>query len=278
MKGAAFPMGLMQVGDNTDRPTSDELASIHSTHKNAVPGERFTVSYPIEYKVIGPATAETRILGEVLAFLQDRKIDGLMVAPISKQHQRTLASAEVMEDDTDTGIVLPVQRLLKRVVERQVYRPYLMTRGQSVKNVPSLGQSVKNVPSLSFHPPDEDREEQALFYIGLVNANIISREAAARELGIDPGDIPSEEDVMKQMQPTGVIPPNGFPKQKQAGSSEETVKIPPFERRPYETPEQALNRRLFGEEAEMGVIYRVRVDREPEAHDEDDRGHRHDHR
>jgi hypothetical protein len=217
MHKSAFPNDLIQIGDSDDKPTQTQVSDIASDMKSLEPGERRVTSFTIDHKILGPAPSETNMLDTVLTYLKDRLVDGIMVPPISKQHQRTLASAEVMEDDTDLSLIIPIQRLLKRVLERQIYKPYLMARDFS----------WKNTPKVSFHPPDENRDEQAAYYIPLVQANIITREAAARELGIEPVDIPSEEDVMRM----SVVPPNGFTPgmSKQFGSqqqkAEETINV-----------------------------------------------------
>jgi hypothetical protein len=199
---AAFPGGLFQIGDENAYPDPDDLATMQSKIANWEPGFNYATSYAVDYKVVGPASAETRILNDVITYLKERLIDGLMMAPVSKQYSRTMASMEQMQDQSFLSVVLPVQRLLKRVIERQVYRPYLE----------QLGYSVLNVPKVSFTPPDEDRDEQAAYYIPLVRTGLITREAAARELGIEDVDVPSEEDLMA-MQP-------------QQGGDDEDVKTP----------------------------------------------------
>jgi hypothetical protein len=220
---AALPTDIVQIGDNNDRPNRSDLSALASQIRNYTPGERFVTSFVIDVKTLGPAAAETRMMGETLAFLKDRLVDGLMVAPISKQHQRTLASAEVMEDDTTLSLIQPIQRLLQQVLEKQVYKPFLVSKGYS----------VKNVPKVSFHPPDENRDEEAAYYIPLVQANLITRKAASRKLGIDERDIPSDAEVLAMQV---------FPQEEE------------------KPPQQ--------EEAQE--IYNVSVSRSPQTHEDDD--------
>ena len=187
MENNAWPCGLFQVGEEADRPTNDALSSIVSKIRNRTPGEQFATQYKIDYKVIGPAAGETRILADALNFLKDRLIDGTLVPPVSKQQQRTVASAEIMDDNTFQAIVIPMQRLLKRVLESQVYWPFLKTQDMS----------VQNVPSVSLVPPTKGRNADAQYFISLIGAGLITREAAARELGIKPEDIPTQADLLK---------------------------------------------------------------------------------
>jgi len=190
-ENAAWPCGLFGIGKDVDKPSNDELQAIVGKIRNRSPSEQFATQYDITYQVIGPAQGETRILGDVLQFLKDRLVDGLLVAPISKMQQRTVASAEINDDNTFQAVVIPIQRLLKRVIERQVYWPYLKKHGFG----------AANVPSLSLTPPNKGRNMDAQFFISLVAANLISREAAARELGIEPCDVPTDADIeAKQLQ------------------------------------------------------------------------------
>jgi hypothetical protein len=86
-------------------------------------------------------------------------------------------------------VIIPIQRLLKRVIERKVYWPYLEARGYS----------VRNVPRVSFTPPDADKIEESEYYGLLVDKRIITPEAAARELGIDEADVPEPEPLLPEL-------------------------------------------------------------------------------
>lgn len=183
MKKTAWPGNLFSIGDGQFVPTGDEVDSIRTKIKNFSPGDNYVTSFPIDHKVVGPATAEPRMLPDILQFFKTGIIDGLMTVPVSMQNQRSLASAEEMGRQERANLILPFQRLLKRKIEREVYWPYLE----------SEGFSFRVVPSLSFEAPEAHRDEDAEYYTALVNARIITREAAARELGFEPKDVPVDE-------------------------------------------------------------------------------------
>ena len=183
MKKTAWPGNLFQIGDQEFHPMSSEVDAIRSKIKNFAPGDNYVTSFPIDHKVVGPATAEPRMLPDVLQFFKTGIIDGLMTVPVSMQNQRSLASAEEMGRQERANLILPFQRLLKRKIEREVYWPYLE----------SEGFAFRVVPSLSFESPEAHRDEDALYYTALVNARIITREVAAKKLGFEPEDVPEEE-------------------------------------------------------------------------------------
>lgn len=198
VENAAFPSNVIGVGDTEFGPNSTQVSSIESKIKNRDAGDSFVTNWPITIDTLGPAAAEPRMVPDILNFIKEQIIDGTLTPPVSKQYQRSLASAEEMTDATEQSVIIPIQRLLKRVIERKVYWPYLE----------GLGYSVRNVPSVSFTPPDQDKVQEAEYYGMLIDKRIITPEAAARELGIDEKDIPEEpEPIIQQLPQLPDVPP-----------------------------------------------------------------------
>lgn len=173
MHKTAFPNEAIQVGDKDYMPTDDEVTSIRTDVKNWEPGERFVTSYPLNRIEAGTGGNRISDLHEVLDFLKDQCIDGLMVPPISKQWSSTMASAKEMMPWARANLIRPMQRIIRRKVEREVYRPYLE----------DLGFSVKVTPKLKWEPPDAHMDERAEMYAVMVTSGIITPEVAAEELG-----------------------------------------------------------------------------------------------
>jgi len=140
-------------------------------------------SYPLNRIEAGTGGNRISDLHEVLDFLKDQCIDGLMVPPISKQWSSTMASAKEMMPWARANLITPMQRIIRRNAEREVYRPFLE----------SLGYSVKVTPRMKWEPPDAHMDERVEVYATLVGAGIIDGEVAAEELGY--GD---KLDEMKQ--------------------------------------------------------------------------------
>ena len=130
--------------------------------------------YPTNYTAGGTGDREVKGLDKILDFLKDQCIDGLMVPPISKQWSSTMASAQEMMPWARTNLIAPMQRIIRRKVESEIYKPYLE----------DLGYSVKICPRLKFEPPDAHKEDDAEYWTKLVGAGICPPKYAATELGI----------------------------------------------------------------------------------------------
>lgn len=175
MEGTAFPKELWQIGDEEYGPSPSEVSSIRSKIRQWEAGQTFVTSYPIDYKVGGVGNRRIENLPEVLNFMKDQAIDGLMMPPISKQYNATNASAQEMMPWSKGNIILPMQRTIKRKIEHEIYKPFLMDQGYS----------IRIIPIVSFNPPDADKEKNADYYSALVNARIISPKTAAKKLGFE---------------------------------------------------------------------------------------------
>ena len=170
----AFPKELWQVGNGQFMPSIGEISNIRSKVKNWEPGEHFVTSYPIAREAGGTGDRKIESLHEVLNYLKDQCIDGLMVPPISRQWSSTEASAKEMMPWARANLIVPMQRLSKRIIEREVYRPYLE----------DVGFSVKTCPTLSFQPPDAHKDEDAEYYSKGVLAGYFPPKWVAKRLGV----------------------------------------------------------------------------------------------
>jgi len=175
MEKQAWPYEMGRVGDGQYMPDDTEMASIKSKWKNRQIGENILTSYPIEMIQGGTGGAPIRELSNIFDFIKDNIVDGTMVPPISKQYNATEASAKIMMPHAHATLITPMQRLIRRKVENEVYKPYLE----------DLGYSVKTCPKLLFEPPDAHKEEDAEYYSKLVLAGVIPPKAAAKELGYE---------------------------------------------------------------------------------------------
>jgi hypothetical protein len=175
MHTTAHPKEVIGVGDKDYRPNSTDVSTIRAQFRQWSPGETVVTNYPINGVQMGVMDREIGDLATVLDFVKDQATDGLMMPPISRQYNSTNASSQEMTDWAQANLIIPMRRLIGYVVERQVYRDYLM----------SEGYSVRVTPSVLWEPADMNREEDAEYYFKMVTAEIIPPRMAAEELGLD---------------------------------------------------------------------------------------------
>lgn len=175
MHHSAFPYELWQVGDEAFRPTESQLETIKTTVKNWEPGEHHVTDYHIDLKTGGTGDKTITNLNDILNFLKDQCIDGLMVPPISKQWSSTMASATEMLPWARANLIQPMQRIIRRKIEHEVYQPYLE----------SLGFSVRVCPKLKWESPDAHKDEEAEYWALQVQSGIVPAEYAAEQQGFD---------------------------------------------------------------------------------------------
>jgi len=154
MTKQAWPYELWQIGNGEFMPTGSDINEIKSKWKNRAIGENMISTYPIDAKQGGTGGAPLRELAPILDFIYDSIIDGTMVPPISKQYNATEASAKVMMPHAHATLITPMQRLIRRKIENEIYKPYLE----------DLGYSVRTCPKLLFEPPDARKPEDAEFW------------------------------------------------------------------------------------------------------------------
>jgi len=86
-----------------------------------------------------------------------------------------MASAQEMMPWCRANLILPMQRIISFIVERQVYRPYIEDNGFS----------VKLTPYLKWEAPDAHKDEEAEYWALQVQSGIVPAEYAAQEQGFD---------------------------------------------------------------------------------------------
>jgi len=207
MHKAAFPYEVLGIGDKEYRPTSSEVSEAKTKWKNKVPGEHILTNYPVNLVTGGTGDKTITNLNDILNFLKDECIDGLLVPPISKQWSSTMASATEMLPWARANLIRPMQRIIAHKMEHEIYRPYLE----------DLGFSVKVTPKLMFEPPDAHKEDDAEYFSKLVLAGVIPPKAAARELGY-------EEDYEEWQKETELQEERDFERQKELGNAQDSSK------------------------------------------------------
>lgn len=175
MHKAAFPYEVLGIGDKEYRPTADEVSAAKTKWKNKVPGEHILTNYPVNLVTGGTGDKTITNLNDILNFLKDECIDGLLVPPISKQWSSTMASATEMLPWAQANLIRPMQRIIRRKIEQEIYKPYLM----------DIGFSVKVCPKLLFESPDAHKDEEAEYWALQVQSGIVPAEYAALEQGFD---------------------------------------------------------------------------------------------
>ena len=170
----AFPKEMFQVGDGQFVPTGDDITAIKAKAKNWEPGEYLVTSYPIDHKSGGTGDREVKDLNNVLIFLKSQLVDGLMTPPVSFQYSSTYASSKEMMIQQRANLVVPMQRLFKRKLETEVYKPFLESKGFS----------VKDCPSVTFASPEAFNPDVADYYSKMVAGKIMPPRFAAKKLGI----------------------------------------------------------------------------------------------
>lgn len=185
-----LPKELWQVGDGQFMPTDTEVEAIRAKVKNWSAGEEFVTSYPINRIAGGTGEHPLSEISKILDFYYTHIVDGMMIAPISKQWSSTMASAEEMEIVQRAHLITPLQRLISMKIQREIYWPYLE----------SLGYSVKICPKVSWEAPDAHKDEEAEYWALQVGAGIVPAEYAALEQGFDMDKIKKfkEEQMRKE--------------------------------------------------------------------------------
>ena len=148
-------------------------------------GQTIITNAPISKETLAAGDAETQMIPDILKFEDDQIADSLMMPPLSKLYNSTQASSVEMTDWARSNLITPVQRVIMRIVENEVYWPYLE----------DLAFSRRVVPSLSFNPPEAGRLDEAKYWAELVAARVASPRQAAKDLGME-----YDEDYWKEQE------------------------------------------------------------------------------
>ena len=175
MKRQAWGTNLVQVGDGSYTPGDTELKAFRRQIRDGDVGETIITNAPIGKETLGAGDMETQMVPDVLKFENDLITDGLMMPTQSNLHNSTQASSIEQTDWARANLITPIQRIIKRKVEEEVYWPYLE----------DLGFSKRVVPTLSFNPPEAGRLDEAKYWGELVKSRIASPKQAAKDLGME---------------------------------------------------------------------------------------------
>jgi hypothetical protein len=186
----AYPYEALQIGDAEYRPTDTEVQTLKSKWKNRQVGENIITTYPTAMIQGGTGTSPIRDLVGLLAFYKENIEDGVMVPSISKLHNATEASAKILASWTSSVLFKPIQRIITEKLENEVYKPYLM----------DMGFSVKVCPMTLFESPESHKVEDGQFWTSMVNAKIATPQQAAEQLGIEYDEAYWVEQEAKQLE------------------------------------------------------------------------------
>ena len=175
VKRQAWATHMVQVGDPTYTPGDTELNAFRTQVRRGEVGQTIITNAPISKETLGAGDVETQMIPDILAFEDDQIADSLMMPPLSKLYNSTQASSVEMTDWARANLITPIQRIIQRKVEEELFWAYLEP----------LGYSKRVVPKLSFNPPEAGRLDEAKYWSELVVAKIASPKQAASDLGMD---------------------------------------------------------------------------------------------
>lgn len=207
----AFASNLIQVGDESFHPGPDDIDTITSKVKNRDPGEDLVTGYPINHKSVGPGRVESNMVPDFMEHVSTEIDDGLMIPPISRQVQATEASIVRVLENSRANLIIPIQEIIKSVMENEVYWPYLE----------DLGKSRRVVPDLMFESPEAGKNEAAAYYVQLVQNGIVTPEQAAEALNEDYDEEywKRQEELNKPEPAKGIDAKTGVDKEPEPGST-----------------------------------------------------------
>ena len=140
MKRSAWATHIVQIGDGTYTPGETELAGFRRQIRNGEVGQTIITNAPIGKETLGAGDTETQMVPDVLKFEDAQITDSLMIPPLSSLVSSTQASSIIATDYSRANLITPVQRIIKRVVENEVYWAYLEDLGFSRRVVPSFNR------------------------------------------------------------------------------------------------------------------------------------------
>jgi len=213
---SAWPKEMYQVGEPGDKVDDSTVSEAYAKVKRWKPGDSYIANYPVKYTACGVGQVESRAFPEIIKVLNNRSIDGLIVPPLSMLYNATEASARAMLDDLQVAIIQPIQRIWKRKIETEIFKPLIV--GEAIDE--------KFTPSIDFMPPTEEeislkaKRIIEMYVAGLQwGAPLISREEARAELDIKDLELKKEE--------LPVMPRKDIPPEQSGEKPPEATQPPP---------------------------------------------------
>jgi hypothetical protein len=179
----AWPKEMFSLGDQSTPATPENAEATYGRVKNWKPGDVYVTNVPVKYQACGVGDAESRIFPQIMTVMNDRCVDGLLVAPISYRRNATEASARVLDDNMRVSLIQPIQQLWKRALEREIFTPLL--EGEGV--------DPKYCPSIMFTPPTEDELLKKTQRIIAIAQGLNARSWALKQLDIKEEEAPVEQ-------------------------------------------------------------------------------------
>ena len=171
----AYPFDVIQVGDSEFQPGDDTMTSFRNSIKNREAGGIQLTNAPVSGYTAGAGSKGVDFITDQMKFHRDQLSDGLIAPPLSKLYDSTEASAKVTRSWVREVLINPLQHILRTKVMKEVYTPYLIDRGYS----------VRNVPTLMFNTPETMMADEIASIAVLVNSQIMTPMQAADELGFE---------------------------------------------------------------------------------------------
>ena len=171
----AYPFDVIQIGDSEFQPGDDTMKDFRSSIKNREAGGIQLTNAPVSGYTAGAGTKGVDFITDQMKFHRDQLSDGLIAPPLSKLYDSTEASAKVTRSWVREVLINPLQHTLKTKIEKEVYTPYLLDRGYS----------VRNVPELKFNIPETMLADEIASIAMLVTTQIMTPAQASDELGFE---------------------------------------------------------------------------------------------
>lgn len=174
-KQNAYPFDVIQVGDSEFQPGDTYMNSLRSSIKNRGAGGIQVTNAPVSGYTAGAGSKGVDFVTDQMKFHRDQLSDGLIAPPLSKLYDSTEASAKVTRSWVREVLINPIQHIISTKFEKEIYQPYLLERGYS----------IRNIPSLEFNIPETMRADEITAIATLVAAKVITPMQACKDLGYD---------------------------------------------------------------------------------------------
>lgn len=171
----AFPFDVVQVGDSEFQPGETTMNTFRSSIQNREAGGVQITNAPVTGYPVGAGGKGVDFITDQMKFHRDQLSDGLIAPPLSKLYDSTEASAKVTQKWVREVLINPIHEIYRTKIEREIYTPYLLSKGFS----------VRNVPQLMFNISESMRSDEINSIVALVGAETMTPEQASRELGFD---------------------------------------------------------------------------------------------
>ncbi len=140
MHGSAFPKEIFSLSS----PQPERELSVNSVQlayarlRQWNPGDKFVTDMNVNYQTAGVGRFESRLIPSFVSDNADKCVSGLIMPTTSYLRSATEASAATMEDHANRALIMPIQRIWKRKIELEMFKPLLVGEGIDEKYVPQI--------------------------------------------------------------------------------------------------------------------------------------------